>query len=74
MYLKNHNSKERKKNKLYKNNSTLYNNMKYKYSANKKSHISPVMDIYIIIITTLIKFLSNQIYNLSRDATLLHKV
>lgn len=24
MYLKNHNSKERKKNKLYKNNSTLF--------------------------------------------------
>lgn len=30
------------------------NNMKYKYSANtKKNHISPVMDIYIIIIITL---------------------
>lgn len=28
------------------------NNMKYKYSANKKSHISPVMDKYIIIIIT----------------------
>lgn len=27
--------------------------MKYKYSANKKSHVSPVMDIYIIIIITL---------------------
>lgn len=49
------------------------NNMNYKYSANKKkSYLTCHGYIYHYHHHT--KFLSNQIHNLSRDATLLHKV